>query len=81
MTADNNPTDSAPRPGRGRPKGSPNKRAVNPPRRKFAFSLPAEEGAELLAKAQAEGISPYAWIVETIRRALRGRRRRRDDDK
>lgn len=54
------------RPGAGRPR-NPLKGA------KITVYLGGDEAGRLQERAQAEGITPYAWIVRTIRSALKKR--------
>lgn len=57
------PVRGGARPGAGRPKKDAG--------RKFAIYLPAEETERLAARAKADGVTTYAWIVKTIQDALK----------
>ena len=51
------------RPGAGRPKREAG--------RKFSMYLPVEEADLLVTRAEADGVTPYAWIVQTVLAALK----------
>lgn len=52
------------RPGAGRPP------LDGPPGKKYGIRLTGPEAARMEAAAAAEGISPGAWILRAVRRAL-----------
>lgn len=66
MTTDEKKGSGGKRPGAGRPHN--HLKGV-----RFTFYLEGNDADLLKERADEEGVSPYTWIVKTIREALRRR--------